>query len=174
MASLLDQRGSIDQESEMLPQDPPPFIMRSLAWMLVGAFIFAFFLDLVNRMDRLAKQGGVSEVDLVKIKLDLAESEKDFSVAQRTQQQIALDEKRMETSRARQRGEELAEIEKTKLHVAALKADLENTQGSMLTVRSPYDGVVTSVEQRNAGSVVQQGQILCQLSQINARPIAKM
>src|SRR5207245_9296027 len=40
--------------------------------------------DLVTRMEKLAKLGGESEIDLVKLKLDLAGSEKDLSVAQRT------------------------------------------------------------------------------------------
>ncbi len=47
--------------------------------------------DLVTRMEKLAKQGGESEVDLIKLKLDLAGSEKDLSVAQRTVQQVNLD-----------------------------------------------------------------------------------
>jgi hemolysin D len=55
-----------------------------------------------------------------------------------------------------------------------LKSDLENAQDNMLTVRSPYDGVVISLDQRTAGSVVNQGQVLCQLSPLNARPRARM
>ena len=46
--------------------------------------------ELVTRMDKLAKQGGESEIDLIKLKLDLAGSEKDLSVAQRTLQQVTL------------------------------------------------------------------------------------
>jgi membrane fusion protein, adhesin transport system len=289
MSTPLTQRGSIDIESEMLPQDPPPWLIRSLGWMLLAAFVVAFLLaillrmpetvrcpfvlvpatgadpiqsprqaviarvavtegqtvkkgeelfalrsdeirgwetqyrtfqtdlsnkedslkkndaayldevnikkaeidqaksevkfrrdhantsrDLVQRMEKLAQQGGVSEVDLVKLKLDLSESEKDYSVAQRTLQQVALDLQRMQTERARQRGEEQAEITKLKMRMAALKVDLENTRQSMLTVRSPYDAVVISLDERTAGSVVQQGQILCQLCPLNAKPRAKM
>ena len=62
--------------------------------------------ELVTRMEKLAKQGGESEIDLIKLKLDLAGSEKDLSVAQRTLQQVTLDRERMETEHARQRGEE--------------------------------------------------------------------
>jgi hemolysin D len=286
---MTGQRGSIDAESDMLPQDPPPWIVRSLGWLLLGGFIFAVLLalimrmpetvrcpfvlvpetgadpvqsprqavisrvgvsegqivkagdelfalrsdeirgwdtqfrtfeaelrnrqeslikndaasaaqmdikaaeieqaksevkfreshaktsrDLVNRMEKLAAEGGVSEVELVRARLDLAGSEKDFSVAQRTVQQVALDRKRMETERARQRGEELAEIEKLKMRVGALKSDLENTNQSVLTIRSPYDGVVISMDQRTVGGVVQQGQVLCQLSPLNAKPKARM
>src|SRR5262249_6226717 len=70
--------------------------------------------ELVTRMEKLAKQGGESEVDLIKLKLDLAGSEKDLSVSQRTLQQVTLDRERMETEHARVRGEEQAEVEKLK------------------------------------------------------------
>ena len=130
--------------------------------------------DLVTRMEKLAQKGGISEVDLVKLKLDLAGSEKDFSVAQRTVQQVNLDRERMETERQRQRGEQQAEIEKFKMRIGALKADLENTQQNLLTVRSPYEGVIISMDQRTVGSVVQQGQVLCQLASKDAKTRARM
>ena len=44
--------------------------------------------ELVSRMERLAGQGGVSEVEMIKLKLDAAGSEKDLSVAQRRQGRI--------------------------------------------------------------------------------------
>jgi multidrug efflux pump subunit AcrA (membrane-fusion protein) len=130
--------------------------------------------DLVVRMEKLAKQGGESEIDLVKLKLDLAGSEKDLSVAQRTFQQVNLDRERMETEHARQRGEEQAEIEKLKMHIGALQLDLENAKGNLLTIRSPYEGVITSLDYRTVGSVVQQGQILCQLAPKDAKLKARM
>jgi multidrug resistance efflux pump len=130
--------------------------------------------DLVTRMEKLAQHGGMSEVELVKLKLDLAGSEKDFSVAQKTVQQADLDRERMETEHARLRGEQQSEIQKLKMRIAGLKTDLENTQQNMLTVRSPYDGVIISMDQRTVGSVVQQGQVLCQLSAQDAKPRARM
>ena len=130
--------------------------------------------ELVTRMERLAKQGGESEVDLIKLKLDLAGSEKDWSVAQRTLQQVTLDRERMETEHARLRGEEQAEIEKLKLRTGALKKDLENTQQNLLMIRSPYEGVVISMDQRTVGSFVQQGQVLCQLAPKGSKPRARM
>jgi membrane fusion protein len=289
MSSQLTERTSLDAESEMLPQEPPPWIIRWTAWLLLGAFLFALLIaivmqlpetvdcrfvlipatgadpiqasrqaiisrvvveegqpvragdelfvlrsdeiggwdtqfrtlnedlrskqeslkrnetayaaqlgiksaeieqaksevkfrenhaqtsrELVIRMEKLAKQGGESEVDLIKLKLDLAGSEKDLSVAQRTLQQVTLDRERMETEHARQRGEEQAEVEKLKVRIAALKKDLENTQHNLLTVRSPYEGVVISVDQRTAGSFVQQGQVLCQLAPKGSKPRARM
>src|SRR5438874_9687051 len=289
MSSQLTQRGFLETESEMLPQEPPPWIVRATAWILVGAFLFALFIaivmrlpesvhcrfilipatgadpiqsprqaiisqvtveesqpekagedlfvlrsdeirgwdtqfrtftddlhtkdegltqyktayaaqleikkaeieqaksevkfrenhaatsrDLVTSMEKLAKQGGESEIDLVKLKLDLAGSEKDLSVAQRTLQQVKLDRERMETEHARQRGEQQSEIEKLKMRIGALKIDLENTQQNLLTLRSPYEGVIISMDQRTVGSFVQQGQVLCQLARKESKPRARM
>jgi len=289
MPSQLTQRASIDAESEMLPEEPPPWIIRGTGWLLLAAFLFALLVaivmrlpetihcrfilipatgadpiqaprqaiishvgveegqpvkageelfvlrsdeirgwdtqrrtltedlntkeqsltdydkayaaqleiknaeieqaksevkfrenhanasrDLVTRLEKLATQGGFSQVDLVKLKLDLAASEKDFSVAQRTLQQVNLDRERMETEHARQRGEQQAEIEKLKMRIGALKSDLENTQQNLLTIRSPYDGVIISMDQRTVGSFVQQGQVLCQLAPKDAKPRARM
>ena len=125
-------------------------------------------------MEKLAKVGGESEVDLVKLKLDLAGSEKDLSVAQRTVQQVNLDRERMETEHARQRAEQQAEIEKLKMRHRRFESRLENTQQNLLTVRSPYDGVIISMDQRTVGSFVQQGQVLCQLARKEAKPRARM
>jgi multidrug resistance efflux pump len=289
MSSQLTQRGSLETESEMLPQEPPPWIVRATAWMLVGAFLFALFIaivmrlpesvhcrfilipatgadpiqsprqaiisrvaveegqpvkagedlfvlrsdeirgwdtqfrtltedlhtkeesltqyetasaaqleikkaeieqaksevkfrenhaattrDLVTRMEKLANQGGESEIDLVKLKLDLAGSEKDLSVAQRTVQQVNLDRQRMETEQMRQVGEQRSEIEKLKMRLGALKTDLENTRQNLLVLRSPYEGVIISMDQRTVGSFVQQGQVLCQLAPKDAKPRARM
>lgn len=289
MSSQLTERGSLDVESEMLPQEPPPWIIRSTAWLLLAAFLFALLVaivmrlpetvdcqfvlipatgadpiqsprqaiisrvaveegqpvklgealfvlrsdeirgwdtqfrtlsedlrskeesltqseisyaaqleikkaeieqaksevkfrenhastsrELVTRMEKLAKLGGESEIDLVKLKLDLAGSEKDLSVAQRTQQQVNLDRQRMETEHARQRAEQQSEIEKLKMRIGALKTDLENTQQNLLTLRSPYEGVIISMDQRTVGSFVQQGQVLCQLAPKDSKPRARM
>jgi len=289
VSSQLTQRGSLDVESEMMPQESPPWIIRSTAWILLGAFVFALLIaivmrlpetvrcpfvlipatgadpvqstvraiishvgvdegqpvkagqelfvlrsdqirdldtqfrtltedlhskeeslaryesayaaqlgiktaeieqaksevkfrenhastsrDLVTRMEKLAKLGGESEIDLVKLKLDLAGSEKDLSVAQRTVQQVNLDRERMEAEHASQRAEQQSEIEKLKMRIGALKTDLANANENLLTVRSPYEGVVISMDQRTVGSVVQQGQVLCQLARTNSKPRARL
>ena len=289
MSSQLTQRGSLETESEMLPQEPPPWIVRATAWILVGAFLFALFIaivmrlpesvhcrfilipatgadpiqsprqaiisrvaveegqpvkagedlfvlrsdeirgwdtqfrtftedlhtkeegltqyetacaaqleikraeieqsksevkfrenhaatsrELLTRMEKLAKLGGESAIDLIKLKLDLAGSEKDLSVAQRTLQQVNLDRQRVETEHLRQAGEQRSEIEKLKMRLGALKTDLENTQQNLLTLRSPYEGVIISMDQRTVGSFVQQGQVLCQLAPKDAKPRARM
>jgi multidrug resistance efflux pump len=50
MSSQLTERGSLDAESEMLPQEPPPWIIRSTAWLLLGAFLFALLIAIVMRL----------------------------------------------------------------------------------------------------------------------------
>jgi len=288
MSSGLGLRGSLDTESDMLPQDPPPFIVRWTAWLLLGFMLVALILsiivklpesvrcpfvlvpasgadsiqsprqgvitkaveegsqvkkgaelfvlrsdevrgwgtqnrtmiqeqksktqslqqfdtayeaqlemkkaeieqarsevgfrenhtrtsrDLVNRMQKLTKQGGESEVEFIKLQLDLAGSEKDLSVAQRTLQQTILDLHRLETEHARLRQEQVTEIENLKTRLAALKGDLENTKDNLLTVRSPYDAVVVSTEKNDVGSIVQQGAVLCQLSPQDSKPRARL
>ena len=46
----LTQRGLLDAEAEMLPQDPPPWIIRSTAWILLAAFLFAALIATVMRL----------------------------------------------------------------------------------------------------------------------------
>jgi HlyD family secretion protein len=130
--------------------------------------------ELAERMEKLSKSGGISQVELLRLRLDLAASEKDQSVAQRTLQQVTLERQRMEMERSRQRGQDVAEIEKIKYRLAGLTRDLENSEQNLLSLRAPYDAVVTSVAQRNAGSVVQNGQELCQLARVDAKPRARL
>jgi multidrug resistance efflux pump len=130
--------------------------------------------SLVGRMEKLSASGGISEVELIRLRLELAASEKDHSVSQRTLQQVNLERERLDTEHSRVREQEVSEIEKLKFKVAALKTDLASSQQNMLSVRAPYDGVVVSLSQRNVGSVVQIGQELCQLARENAKPRARL
>ncbi len=130
--------------------------------------------ELLARMEKLTKSGGISLVEVIQYRLEAAGSEKDLSVAQRTLQQVKLERQQMESEHSRLRAENVAEIEKLKMRLTALKDDLENSQQNMLTVRAPYAGVVISQVQQNAGSVVQNGQELCQLAPTDAKPRAQL
>lgn len=130
--------------------------------------------ELVTRMEKLSKAGGISGVELIRLRLDLAESEKNQSVAERTLQQVKLDRQRMETEHSRARSEHLSEIEKLKFRLTAYKGDLQSSSEDLLSIRAPYDAVVVSLGQRNAGSVVQAGQELCQLARSDAQPRARL
>lgn len=130
--------------------------------------------ELLNRLEKLTKSGGISLVEVLQHRLDAAESEKDLSVAQRTLEQVKLERQQMEAEHARSRAENVAEIEKLKVRLNALHGDLENSTLNLLTIRAPYAGVVISQAQQNAGSVVQNGQELCQLAASDAKPRAQL
>jgi multidrug resistance efflux pump len=130
--------------------------------------------DLLGRLEKLSKSGGFSQVDLIKLRMDAAGAEKDQAVAQRTLEQVKLERQQMANEHTRKRAEEAAEVEKLKVKLNALKADLENSQQNLLTIRAPYDAVVLSLAQRNVGSVVQSGQELCQLARADIKPVARL
>jgi multidrug resistance efflux pump len=289
MPTELLQRGAADSDSEMLPQDPPPWFVRSIAWLLIamfGAALFAAIViklpetvtcpftlvpaggadpiqsprlavlsqvsvrvgqsvkagdplyvlrsdeirgwgteqqtlgqdlqthqdglakadasyhsaleikvaeisqaesevtfrekhaassrELLNRLEKLTKSGGISTVELLQHRLDAAESEKDLSVALRTLEQVKLERQQMEAEHARTRTENIAEVEKLKMRLSALHGDLEDSKQNLLVIRAPYAGVVISQAQQNAGSVVQNGQELCQLARTDAKPVAQL
>lgn len=130
--------------------------------------------ELLNRLEKLTKSGGISAVEVLQHRLDAAESEKDLSVAQRTLEQVKLERQQMEAEYARTRAENVAEIEKLKMRLAALHGDLADSKQNLLVIRAPYSGVVISQAQQNAGSVVQNGQELCQLARTDAKPRAQL
>jgi len=130
--------------------------------------------DLTARLEKLAKSGGISQIELTRQQLLLAESEKDLNVAEKNIETAKLDRLKFETERARQRSDEAAEVQKLKVRIDALKRDLAGASDDLLTIRAPYDGVVISLAQRNAGSVVQAGAELCQLARVDAMPHARL
>ena len=130
--------------------------------------------DLIARLEKLTARGGFSQVELIKHQLQLAESEKDLNVAQKAYDQTLLSRQRMETERERQRVEERADLEKFNVRIGALQSQLQNVTGNLLSIRAPYDAVVISLAQRNAGAVVAAGQELCQLARIDATPRARL
>ena len=133
-----------------------------------------FSRDYLRRMETLAQDGLISEVELIKCRLDLAESEKDENVTERVRQQVMLDRQRLEADRARERSEEQAEESNLKVRIEALQRQLESSEGDLLYVRAPYPAVVISLSQRNPGSVVAAGGTLCELSPLEGRPRARL
>jgi multidrug efflux pump subunit AcrA (membrane-fusion protein) len=130
--------------------------------------------DLVNRNQKLADEKLVSEIEMIHRRLTLAESDKDLNVAERRVQQLALQRQQLETERDRQRADEQSEMEKLKLRIGALKRELENCTGDLMSVRAPYRAVVLSLTHRNGGGVVQNGGELCQLARVDEEPRARL
>jgi multidrug efflux pump subunit AcrA (membrane-fusion protein) len=50
MSSQLTQRDSLDTESELLPQEPPSWVIRWTAWLLIAAFLVALLIAIVMRL----------------------------------------------------------------------------------------------------------------------------
>jgi multidrug resistance efflux pump len=129
---------------------------------------------LLEGVERLAKEGNISEAELFQRRLDLAESEKDLNLAMRSVQQEGLEILRLQTERARRRSEDQAETEKLRVQIQSLARRLENSEGDILFIRAPFDAVVTSLPQRSTGSVVQSGAELCQLARVNSGLAARL
>ena len=50
MSAQLTQRDSLDAEPELAPQEPPPWVIRSTAWLLIAAFLCALLIAIVMRL----------------------------------------------------------------------------------------------------------------------------
>jgi biotin carboxyl carrier protein len=125
--------------------------------------------DLAARVEKLQKIGVYSETDVIVRRLEVEGAEKDLSVTTRTRQEVILQRQQLAAEQARQRSDQLAEVKKLEIRLGALKRQLEDSQQNMISIRAPYAGVVVSVAQNNPGSVVQNGQELCQLARANGK-----
>ena len=130
--------------------------------------------DLVARVEKLARSGLTSEMDLASHRLNLAQSEKDLEIAQKTLAQKRLERQRLETERARQRLAERSAEDELAIRISALRQPLAASANGLLEIRAPYDAVCVGVTQQNAGGVVAPGEELCQLSPIGSRLQARL
>jgi len=130
--------------------------------------------DVLDRNQRLADEKLVSQIEMLEFRLATAESEKDLSVAQRRVEQLGLQQQELEIERARLRGDEQSEVEKLRVRIDALKRQLENCTGDLMSIRAPYHAAVISLVHRNPGGVVQNGGELCQLARAEGEPRARL
>jgi len=130
--------------------------------------------DFLRRERELAEGGFVSQVDLLRYELDTAGAEKDLVVGEKAKQQLTLERQKLTTARVRQRTDERAEGQRLVLRITTLESELANCTGAVKSVRAPYDAVVLSLRQRNAGSVVAAGAELCQLARTASPPVARL
>ena len=130
--------------------------------------------SLVTTLTKLHAVGGLSQVDLDRAKLQLAESEKDSNVTQKEVEAIRLVRHKMETDRERERAEETSGNTKLTLEITSLEASLGDAGNGLFIVRAPYHAVVASLEQRNVGNIVQPGTALCHLARLDSVPHAHM
>ena len=95
-------------------------------------------------------------------------------MSEKDKQQLLLQRRELETTRARERMEETTEGEKLKTQIATLQQELEHCTGDVKSVCAPYDAIVLSVSQRNAGNMVAAGTELCQLARAKSRPTVRL
>ena len=130
--------------------------------------------DLLAREKLLAKEQLVSQTTLIKDQLEFDEAEKERTLAQRRVEAAGLELVRTETEQAAWRTDANGEIDKLKARIAALKAPLNGSTEDLMSIRAPFDGVVMSLSQRNAGNVVAAGQELCQIAPLASTPRAQV
>ena len=130
--------------------------------------------DVLDRNQKLADEKLVSQIEMLGYRLAAAESEKDLNVAQRRIEHIALERQALDTERARQRADEQSEAEKLKVRIGALKRQLDNCAGDVMSIRAAYHAAVISLTHRNPGGVVQNGAELCQLARADGEPRVRL
>jgi RTX toxin transport system membrane fusion protein len=130
--------------------------------------------DVLDRNQKLADEKLVSQIEMLEYRLAAAESEKDLNVAQRRIEHIALERQALDTERARQRADEQSEAEKLKVRIGALKRQLDNCAGDVMSIRAAYHAAVISLTHRNPGGVVQNGAELCQLARADGEPRVRL
>ena len=130
--------------------------------------------DVLDRNQKLADEKLVSQIEMLEYRLAAAESEKDLNVAQRRIEHIALERQALDTERARQRADEQSEAEKLKVRIGALKRQLDNCAGDVMSIRAAYHAAVISLTHRNPGGVVQNGAELCQLARAEGEPRVRL
>jgi len=168
--------GFVDRRPAVIVRDPADPSGKPAYFVLLGwtGDSVATIRDFLARNEKLAAEKLVSEVEILHHQLDVAESEKDLNVAQRTVQQVTLQHQQLESERSRQRTEEESELEKVKVRIEALHRQAENCSGDLMSIRAPYHGMVISLSHRNAGGVVHNGDELCQLARMEGDARARL
>jgi hypothetical protein len=132
---------------------------------------------------RLDLQQGERELSSARLKLQQLRTEHEAQEKERAivRDQLAVDTRDSETAleklhRQREAAvEEYAElrrglnetIDKSTIRMAALKKELERSQGNETTVVAPCSGSLLRLKVKGAGAFVRTGEVLCELAQMN-------
>jgi membrane fusion protein len=130
--------------------------------------------ELTEKVEKLARTGLMSQMELASQRVSLAQSEKDLEIARKTLAQRLLERQGLVTERKRRRIEERSAEDELTIRISALQQPLSASRNGLLEIRSPYDAICLGVAQQNGGSVVAPGQQLCQLSPLNGRLQARL
>jgi len=130
--------------------------------------------DALASMQKIEAEGGMSRIEMLGHRLNLAASEKDLLIAQKSLQQESLALAQLQTEWERQRLDEDSEAEKLRIRLAALEQQLEHCEGDLMFVRAPYAAVVVALERRSDRDPVQAGAALGQLARQGEQPHARL
>ncbi len=135
---------------------------------------FATNQEFLAGMEKLALAGIASRIDMLNHRLNLAASEKDLFIAQKSVLQGALELEQMKTERAKQRIDEASTAETLRIRLSALEQQLENCEGDLMFIRAPYAAVVVSLAHRSGGNMIHAGASLAQLAHRDEQPHARL
>lgn len=130
--------------------------------------------DLLARTAALAREALVPKTTLITEQLEVDQAEKELTLAEQRLTAVELERQRIDTEHSTWRTATQSELAKLKARIGALEAPLADSTQDLLSIRAPYDGVVIDLPQRNAGSVVEAGDQLCQIAPAGATPRARV
>lgn len=128
--------------------------------------------DVGARVDRLAKEGLASSLEVLNHQLGHAEARRDSALAKEQSTMAKLALSRLEAEH-RQALERLAEEEAgLAVRIAGIQEQLGRVVDNLAFVTAGRDGTVISVARQRAGDVVRVGEELCQVAPDTGAPVA--
>lgn len=122
--------------------------------------------DLLTRFH--TNTGTVAQTEIVALQREIAATEKDLGLARARLESLAVERDALQQAWERAQLEEQSAINQWESRRAAALRLLEGTEGDLLVIRAPGDGVVTHVARRQVGSVVQTGEELMRMAEHGA------
>lgn len=130
--------------------------------------------DVKGRMERLAKEGLASSLEMLNHQLGYAAAERDVALADEASRMAKLTLDRLDAEH-RQELERLDnDFARLSVGREGLVGQLSEVQGDLACLSAPCDGTVVSVERKRVGDVVSVGQELCQIAPNGAPPMAHL
>lgn len=132
------------------------------------------YQDVSDRMKALTAEGLNSTVDLLSQQLGQAQAELDAALADEQFKAAQLTLARLDADHQHMMEEIALEEVRITVQLEGLEARLKDVADDVITVRSPYRGVILSVSRKRPGDVVSVGQELCQIAPADAPARAQL
>jgi len=111
-----------------------------------------------------AASDSVAQTEIVELQRDIAETAKALGLTRARLETLGLERDAIEQAWERAQLDEQSAITQWESRRVAARRLLEGTEGDLLVIRAPSDGVATSVARRQVGSVVQTGEDLMRMA----------